>query len=68
MGSVKNTLKYLEACNKMFEKGFLSHLKIVDMNSEVLTSINEGYQFIIDWINQIREKGKSIYIKISIVT
>lgn len=56
---VKNTLKYLEACNKIFEKGYLSHSKITDMNSEVLTSIDEGYKFFVNWLDQVLEKGLS---------
>ena len=36
---------YLEACNKIFENGFLSHKRIFDMDSEVLKSINDGYKF-----------------------
>ena len=34
--SVKLTLQYLEACKKIFEKGFLSHDKICDVDSPVL--------------------------------
>ena len=56
--SDKNTLKYLEACNKMFERGFLSHDRISDMNSEVLRSINEGFQFFVNWSNEILLNGK----------
>jgi hypothetical protein len=44
--SVRCTLNYLESCNKMFEKGFLSHSKILDMDSDTLKSIDEGFQFI----------------------
>ena len=55
--ATRKTLSYLEACNKLFEKGFLSHNRIMDVNSEVLQSINEGYRFFTTWMNQILEKG-----------
>lgn len=41
--SVKLTLKCLEACNKLFKKGFLSHKKICNLSNEVL------HQFILDF-------------------
>ena len=44
--SVKNTLQYLEACNRFYERGFLSHEKITDMNSDVLKSIDRGFHFL----------------------
>lgn len=53
----RKTLAYLEACSHMFENGFLSHKKIVDINSEVLKSISDGYDFFCNWITQILDKG-----------
>lgn len=38
IASVQQTLKYLHACNMLFEKGFLSHRKIQPDNLEVLDS------------------------------
>ena len=43
VNSVKLTLQYLEACNRLFEKGFLSHEKICDTSSPVLDSISMGF-------------------------
>jgi len=37
--SVRLSLKYLEACNKLLENGFLGHRRIVSMQSPVLQSI-----------------------------
>ena len=37
--SVRCTLEYLEACNHLFEKGFLSHSKICDGKGDILKSI-----------------------------
>ena len=49
--SVKNAHQFLEACHKIFEKGFLSHEKIINLD-EVLQSLLEGYQFFTNWIDQ----------------
>ena len=62
----KATLSYVEACNKIFEEGFLSHKKITNMDSEVLKSINEGYKFFTSWLNQILDDGKNVIINIVI--
>ena len=64
--SDKNTLKYLEACNKLFERGFLSHDRILDMNSEILRSIDEGFQFFVNWSNEILLNGKSSCILLNL--
>lgn len=53
IASVKKTLKYLESCNKVFERGFLSHSKIVNIKSDVLKMIDEGYMFFTNWIDQL---------------
>lgn len=55
----RKTLEYLEACNKMFENGFLSHDMIKTMDSKVLRSIDEVYSFFTNWI---LEKGMCMYI------
>ena len=47
--SVKATLCYLEACNKIFEKGLLSHHKVCDPNNKVIGSIKEGFAFFTEW-------------------
>ena len=57
MDEVRITLGYLEACNKLFERGLLSHEKVDDMNCEVIQLINKGFQFFTDWMNKILEEG-----------
>lgn len=57
----QKTLAYLEACSCIFENGFLSKAKIVDLNSEVLQSIDKGYKFFTNWMSQICDKGTYIY-------
>ena len=49
VNSVKVTLQYLEACNRLFEKGCLSHEKICDTGSPVLDSISIGFSYILKW-------------------
>ena len=36
---VQATLSYLEACSKLFEKGFLSHDQVMSLESEVIKNI-----------------------------
>ena len=58
---VSETLKYLEACSQLFEKGFLSHSKITSMESEVLKNIDKGYGYFSDWLSSILQKGSAQY-------
>ena len=44
-----NTIQYLEACNKLFENGFLSHHKITLRDRSVIESLDEGFWFFIGW-------------------
>ena len=55
---VELTLKYLEACSKIFEKGLLSHDRVTDTNCAILKSIREGYDFFIKWHHSLTEAGK----------
>jgi hypothetical protein len=57
VASVTNTLKYLESCHKIFERGFLSHCKVTSMDCEVLKSIDDAYKFFTDWINQLNSEA-----------
>ena len=52
--SVEQTLKYLQACHNLFEKGFLSHNKIWGPESEVLANITSGYVFFVAWYNALK--------------
>lgn len=51
------TLQYLEACNKLFENGFLSHEKLFNMDNDILKSISKGYNFFTTWFTELMEKG-----------
>ena len=42
---VEATLNHLEACNRMFERGFLSHDRIMSMDSEIIQNITQGFTF-----------------------
>lgn len=55
----KAVLSYLEASNKLFENGFLSHGRISNIESEVLKFINNGYRFFTSWLDQILNNGKT---------
>ena len=55
------TLAYLEACNQLFEQGFLSHGRIRNQDSEILRNINKGYSYFSGWLTSILQKGKWMY-------
>lgn len=56
------TLKYLEACHKLFENGFLSHDRIFNLDSDVLKSIDQGYNFFSTWFVELMDKGMILLI------
>ena len=60
--SVTSTRKYLEACNKIFENGFLCHKKIYSSDSEVLVNIQTGFNFFFQVINSLLEEGRYEFI------
>ena len=41
VAATSETLAYLEACNKLFEQGFLSHDRISNMDSQILRNIHQ---------------------------
>ncbi|XP_065894808.1 uncharacterized protein [Dysidea avara] len=55
-GVASETLEYLEACSRLFEKGFLSHDCVRDMNSDVIKNINEGFSYFTDWLDAILQQ------------
>lgn len=59
--SAQCTLRYLESCNKIFEKGLLSHERIKSSDSKILENIQLGFKFYCDWLDKILESGKNDY-------
>jgi len=55
--SVRCTLDYLEACNLLFEKGFLSHSKVWDMQGDVLKNIQKGYGYFMKWYDDLYDNA-----------
>ena len=43
------TAEYLEACNKLFENGILSHDMIKSMSSPALENMRQGFAFFEQW-------------------
>ena len=68
---MKCTLKYLEACNKVFENGLLSHERVTNLESEVLKVYNGGIQFFCKWHQSLLKPGTvtdaAIFITIIVV-
>lgn len=55
--SVKCVIKYLTACNLVFERGFLSHDKVSAKESTVLDNVRKGFTFFSDWLESILQEG-----------
>jgi len=55
--STSETLEYLQACNRLFEAGFLSHDKITSLDSPVLQSIDKGYEYFTSWLSTLLTEG-----------
>jgi len=51
------THRYLEACNQIFEKGFLCHDKICGLDSTVLHNISNGYKYFSTWLSLLLSEG-----------
>ena len=56
--AANETWEYLQACHKLFEIGFLSHDKVVNMDSPMLNNINDGYKYFTSWLSTLLEQGK----------
>ena len=59
--SVTQWLQYLQALNKLFENGFLTHDVIHSMESHVIQNMNEGYKFFVDWFNMLSDDGRPFH-------
>ena len=44
-----NETLYLEACNLLFEQGFLSHDRVRSADAKVQVNINKGFKYFTDW-------------------
>ena len=64
--STTETLKYLEACSQLFEKGFLCHEKICNMDSSVLQNISTGYKYFSEWLSTLLSEGISNHCVLTI--
>ena len=53
------TLRYLESCNLVFEKGLLSHERIMTADSKIIENVQAGFEFFCDWLDEILENGKN---------
>ena len=54
---VKCTLKYLSACNLLFERGILSHGKVTIKDKTILENMSTGYAFFSDWLKSLLDEG-----------
>ena len=57
--NVELSHKYLEACQKLFENGFLSHRIIISVDSCDLKSIQDRYAFFTRWHKNLSDEGNA---------
>jgi len=57
VSAAKETLLYLEACNLLFEQGFLSHDLVRSADAKVLTNINKGFSYFTEWLDSLFKIG-----------
>ena len=50
-------LAYLEACNLLFEQGFLSRGRVRSLEADIIKNIDKGFQYFTKWIDSILDKG-----------
>jgi len=57
VSTAKETLLYLEACNLLFEQGFLSHDQVRSADAKVLMNIDKGFSYFTDWLDSLLKIG-----------
>ena len=55
--NVRLTIQYLEACNQLFERGILAHVRIWSGDSTILQNMEKGYNFFCSWLDSLLEEG-----------
>jgi len=56
--AVRETAKFLHACNLIFEKGILSHAFVTSVeNSAVIKNIKRGWEYFVEWAEEHHNKG-----------
>ena len=62
MSTTNETLLYLEACNLLFEQGFLSHDRVRSADAKVLVNIDKGFSYFTDWLDSLLKIGVCVYM------
>ena len=55
------TAEYLEACNKIFERGILSHKKITHLQSPPLMNMHAGFSYFQHWHHHLQETCPGVF-------
>lgn len=50
---VLKVVEYLEACNKLFERGLLGHVRIPTFPNAILSNMEDGYAFFTSWLDSL---------------
>lgn len=59
--NVALTIEYLEACNQLFERGILGHVRIWSGDSVILQNMEKGYKFFSSWLDGLLTEGTVEY-------
>ena len=51
---------YLEACNKLFERGLLGHVRISTYPNQILSNMEKGYSYFTNWLNSLLKEGQTL--------
>ena len=54
-------VKYLEACNMLFENGILSHTPILSASSTAITNMENGFKYFCEWKDNLSAQGIFFY-------
>ena len=63
--SIKMTVAYLKACNKLFERGILGkRVFIKNMACPIVHNMEEGFKFFSSWLDEKLLQGKNTHINV----
>ena len=55
--------EYLEACNRLFEEGILSHNIVSSSEQKVLVNMKTGFEFFQLWKEDLSQKFPGVYLE-----
>ncbi len=62
--NVALTIQYLEACNQLFERGILGHVRIWSGDSPILKKMEKKFEVFCSWLDGLLKEGTVIYTRL----